>query len=243
MCIIIVKPKDSPLPEKEIIKNCFENNPDGAGYMYRRGKTIHIVKGFFDVDALWKSLQAVKDADACIHFRWATHGTINRGNCHPFPITSSVKEMTNTRAHCKVAVAHNGIIHGLATSKIISDTMMFIKTMDKSKKIESQLCKDDGKFCVFTEHKSYLIGDFIYDKGCYFSNDDYKEVRTYITTSQSEDEMLKICQLCKSPSCDGCPILDAYENQAAIDEQQTLFGDKSFKDDVRDMDDAINELR
>jgi len=138
-----------------------------------------------------------------------------------------------------MAVAHNGIIHGLQASKIISDTMMFIKTMDKTKKFESQVCKDDGKFCVFTEHKSYLIGDFIYDEGCYYSNDDFREVHTYIA-SKSEDELLKVCMICQAKTCEGCPFLDAYENGT---DEQDIYGTKAFKDDARDMDEAINELR
>jgi predicted glutamine amidotransferase len=208
--------------------------------MYRRGKTIHIVKGFFDVDALWKSLQAVKEADVCIHFRWATHGAVNRGNCHPFPVTDNVKEMQNTRAHCKVAVAHNGIIHGMKASKYISDTMMFIKTMDKSKKLESQVLKDDGKFCVFTERQSYLVGEFLYNEGIFYSNEDYKAVHRYIPDSM-EDDMLKMCNECTSKTCEGCPFLEEYEklNDAEI---EFLKGDKAFKDDYRDMDDEINEM-
>jgi hypothetical protein len=134
-----------------------------------------------------------------------------------------------------MAVAHNGIIHGLQKSKNISDTMMFIKHMDKSKNLETQVLKDDGKFCVFTEHQSYLIGDFFYDKGCYYSNEDYKEVHSYATMTESEEELYKICLECKAKTCEGCPFLDSYENES----------DDKFKNDYRDadVDDMINEMR
>ncbi len=243
MCIIIVKPADSPLPSKETLDICMTNNPDGAGYMYRRKKVVHIVKGFFDIEALWKSLQAVKDEDVCIHFRWATHGEVDRGNCHPFPVTGSVQEMRHTRSHTRMAIAHNGIIHGVTASKLISDTMMFIKHMDKSKSIESQLLKDDGKFCVFTEHKSYLIGDFIYEKGCYFSNDDFREVNYYLAdTAKTNDTLLEHCMTCKAATCEGCPFLDAMENEWA---DAHMAEDNHFKKDYRDLDidEAINECR
>jgi hypothetical protein len=218
MCIIVVKPFDQPLPSKEIIKICFENNADGAGYMYRRGGIIHIVKGFFDVEALWKSLQGVKDEDVCIHFRWATHGAVNRGNCHPFPLTKSVNEMRNTRAHCTIGIAHNGIISGMKPSKIISDTMVFIKNIEQDKKLTHQFMKGDGKFCVMTSEKTLLIGDFIYDKGCYYSNDGFRSIVVYkIGVEVGDNKLYLACMACQLKTCEGCPELDIFENGACDD--------------------------
>lgn len=245
MCIIVVKPANSPMPSKETLKICFTNNSDGAGYMYRRGDTVHIVKGFFDFEALWRSLEGLQtDDDVCIHFRWATHGTISRGNCHPFPLTSSVRELQNTRAHCRLGIAHNGIIKDVHKSKEISDTMVFIKTLNTDKKITKQLSEAKGgnKFCVMTPNQTVLIGDFVYDKdlGCYFSNYGYQESEITYYYTKGENELYQSCMKCHRKTCEGCPILD-FEDSKDIDNYD-LLSDKEFfdndEDDI-DIDEAI----
>ena len=46
MCIIVVKDKNKPLPKLEYLKNCFENNPDGMGFMYLKNNKVIIDKGY-----------------------------------------------------------------------------------------------------------------------------------------------------------------------------------------------------
>lgn len=227
MCIIVVKPRESPLPPKETLKICFENNPDGAGYMYSDGNKVHIIKGFFEFEALWKSIQSVKDVELCIHFRWATHGEVARGNCHPFPLTKCAHEMKNTRAHCTMGIAHNGIIRGLVDSKTLSDTMIFIKQLDTTKKITSQLSVEVGnKFCVITHSRTLLIGDFIYDNdtGCYFSNDGYKEMSPIVYYKNSDvDTLYRECYSCTRSSCVGCSTYEEVEYDYGVDHKDIEF--------------------
>lgn len=41
MCIIVVKEKNKDLPKLSYLENCFDNNPDGMGFMYTdKGKVI-----------------------------------------------------------------------------------------------------------------------------------------------------------------------------------------------------------
>ena len=47
MCIIVVKPAMVEMPKMEILKRCFENNNDGAGFAYRLPDSeVHYQKGF-----------------------------------------------------------------------------------------------------------------------------------------------------------------------------------------------------
>ena len=46
MCIIVSKKKGLELPTKEILRNCFNYNSDGAGIMFNDGKQVFIEKGF-----------------------------------------------------------------------------------------------------------------------------------------------------------------------------------------------------
>ena len=59
MCVIAYVSKSTELSEKEL-RNCFVNNPDGAGFMIYddKKKKVHIRKGFMNFDDFWN---AVKD--------------------------------------------------------------------------------------------------------------------------------------------------------------------------------------
>ena len=46
MCVICYKPKGIAFPEERILQNCFDNNPDGAGFMWPENGKVHIRKGF-----------------------------------------------------------------------------------------------------------------------------------------------------------------------------------------------------
>ena len=48
MCIAIVKKQNATISD-EYLKNCFENNPDGAGIAYAKDGQLYYVKGIFDV--------------------------------------------------------------------------------------------------------------------------------------------------------------------------------------------------
>ena len=60
MCIAIYKPENVEIP-KETLETCFENNPDGAGYMFAEDKKLHVRKGFFDMDKFWNSYKRNKN--------------------------------------------------------------------------------------------------------------------------------------------------------------------------------------
>ena len=45
MCIAIYSLKGTDIPSEDILKTCFLNNPDGAGFAFNKGGKVHIVKG------------------------------------------------------------------------------------------------------------------------------------------------------------------------------------------------------
>jgi len=130
MCIIIVKNKGAELPTKEVLANCWANNPDGAGYMFKtEDKKVHIKKGFMTLKSLIKSLKKenfqVEDT-VVYHFRIGTSGlTKSKSNTHPFPLTRSINKLKQLDIIALRAVAHNGIIGD--GSKKLSDTMEFVR--------------------------------------------------------------------------------------------------------------------
>ena len=47
MCIAIASPKNNPIPTYDILKTCFRNNDDGAGFAFNTDDNqVKIVKGF-----------------------------------------------------------------------------------------------------------------------------------------------------------------------------------------------------
>lgn len=134
MCIAIYSLKGTDIPREDILKTCFLNNPDGAGFAFNKGGKVHIVKGFMDYKgfmAAFKKYDAefgFKQRGVLIHFRIATHGGVNVGCCHPFPISSNEKQLKKSKTISDYAVIHNGIIFLTADKKSpLSDTMLFIR--------------------------------------------------------------------------------------------------------------------
>jgi len=86
MCVIIVKPANASMPDG-YLETCYDNNPDGLGYMYAKdGRVIadkFIPKSFAEVKEVWDQLESV---EAIIHLRWLTTGERVKGHCHPFRI-------------------------------------------------------------------------------------------------------------------------------------------------------------
>lgn len=135
MCIAIYSLKGTEIPADDILKTCFRNNPDGAGFAFNTddGK-VQIVKGLMTWDSFITAFKEYdfdyhfKNRGVLIHFRIATHGQTNEGCTHPFPISIREKHLKKTNFVTDYAAIHNGVISLTADSKSrLSDTMLFIR--------------------------------------------------------------------------------------------------------------------
>jgi len=99
MCIIAIKPEGISIPI-ERLKSCWDNNSDGAGFMYSENGKLNIVKGLMTFDSFIKSYNDISPLNKriVIHFRYGTHGKICPDLTHPFIINKSL------------ALVHNGIL-------------------------------------------------------------------------------------------------------------------------------------
>lgn len=134
MCIIIINQNKKAI-SKEVLKNCFVNNPDGSGYSFTDGKKIY-VKKFFEFDKFFscyiKDRKKNIESIFLLHFRIATAGKINYANCQPLL-------MKNT----KWTLVHNGHFNGMGCDNY-SDTYHFAKMLD-------------GNLCKSIENKKLLF--------------------------------------------------------------------------------------
>ena len=181
MCIICYKPQNVEMVDMKYLENCELFNKDGAGFMVKLGNQVVIKKGFFDVPTLYDEIfktcnEHPEKYDIGVHFRFATHGVIDRGNCHPFSISKRASKLRNIEVTTNYALMHNGIITGMPKEKILSDTQVFIR--NNYEMLQSNpakiLNKTDGKFLYFSSRNIIKKG-LTEDMGWYWSNDGYQD--------------------------------------------------------------------
>lgn len=193
MCIIAAKKANTAMPTTETIENMWYSNPDGAGFMYADGKTVHIEKGFMTLDDFQTRLDVLgREIDLfkhslVMHFRITTHGGTKPENCHPFPVSDNLPVLKKLRSRASLGVAHNGMIPIDTRSKDISDTMEYVMSQlaplhrfapQFYKNKDAMLLVKNGiqsKMCFMDVHGNlYTIGDFTEDGGMLYSNTSYK---------------------------------------------------------------------
>lgn len=191
MCVILVKEKGIELPTKKVLKCCWERNPDGAGFMFNDYDKVVIMKGFMTFEEFYLRLQTanefyhLKEKGLVIHFRIATSGLKDKGNCHPYPISDDNLDLRKSFITTELGIAHNGIIRSYnGKDKILNDTQLFIKndlfelnSLDKKfyKNVIFQSMIErliDGSRLVFLNKKGEIIklGKWFHNGNYYFSN-------------------------------------------------------------------------
>lgn len=178
MCIIVYKPKNIKMPSLETLKNCFESNRHGFGIAVRNSNNkIQFKKGFMNIQDLEKVYEEIKNytkQEVCLHFRLVSAGQMTPEQTHPFPINDENALEGETDS----VIFHNGTIPELSDfkDKSKSDTQRLSEILKgiPEEKI-SIILKLIGynKFVFMGQHGTKLIGDFIEDKGIFYSNTGY----------------------------------------------------------------------
>jgi predicted glutamine amidotransferase len=179
MCIAIYAPKGKVIPRQQLLEG-FRWNPHGSGFAYidNTGKLI-IKKGFFSFSDFWVAFREINgESSTLVHHRWATHGALNRFNCHPWSIDEN---------H---AMIHNGVIDGFGNlhngrsdtgdfTEFILKPMIasapnawrepwFIAIMSKALHSNKVIIMDaSGEVAIYGEH----LG--VWENGIFYSNRDY----------------------------------------------------------------------
>ncbi len=229
MCIVIHKPKGASV-DIDTIARCFNDNPDGAGIMTYDGYRVHGNKGFMSFGALWDHLYfmgAIDDNDTLtpdygmvLHFRWATHGAIKPGNCHPFPVSDRISDLRLTSWQANIGIAHNGVI-AIKPIKDLSDTQTYIakklfplrrNILRHRQRIEKETF--GSKLLILYGNGDVIkMGDWIEDNGVFYSNKGYKQNQwqglPFNQWWHDYPDNEKICPDCDDLiSCEECPYFD-----------------------------------
>ena len=185
MCIICRKQPKIKLNEEswDWLKNSFDGNDDGAGFMYRVDGKVRIFKGYMTWesfrDAVLGKLDIINKQEVIFHFRIGTSGTTSKAMCHPFPISKKDSTLGQTKLKTNAALVHNGIIPGYG-DKEFSDTHIFVRDVltqipYKTKAMRQLMASAlHSKFMIMDTETTYLMGDFEKEEGWQFSNTTYK---------------------------------------------------------------------
>lgn len=214
MCIAVYKPMGVKVPSKKIFTNCFNNNDDGAGFMFAYKGKVHIEKGFMTIDAFRKGLKSAikkysasrdgKDLPMVFHFRITSQGGVCPELTHPYPVCDDYDNMKLAENVCDFGIAHNGIID-FASSYVIkdhNDTMEFNKNIlnnvvggdldwwkDKGKiDMLAYLLKGNKIVVLGGDGHAQLIGNWEENGGLFYSNSSYTEKKSVLKSISWYDD-------------------------------------------------------
>ena len=163
MCVICYIPKGVNTPPYRMLRAMRDANPHGQGFctpsMYCRGLSF---------DRLIEQLRRRNVNEPCIlHFRFATHGSIRKGNCHPFNIGD-------------VYFAHNGILSVQPMKDRTDSETAFIRYLYPyieqyglhSQEVDTMVYNiiEGSRFAFMQGYDVRLFGRYELMNGCYYSN-------------------------------------------------------------------------
>ncbi len=196
MCVIAYKPQNINFPSDTILETCYKNNPDGAGFMYAYKGKVHIQKGYESWDEFKEALDKARKLTGdkvpyVMHFRIATQG-YEKTMTHPFPLSSSYKNLKKLKFDANIGIAHNGVLDLTSDgSKDYSDTMKFIADYltliirsyswykdDRTKQLIENLI-EGSRLAILDKHgHCELMGKgWVEDDKIFYSNDSYSYVK------------------------------------------------------------------
>lgn len=182
------------VPSMEGIENGTYFNTDGHGWAIVAGNRIisgHSMLADQAMDQFLTMRKKHNKGPALFHSRWATHGTVDRSNCHPFRVGKDNRTV----------LAHNGVLPQAAQplkGDNRSDTRKFAQSMLPSwghldnlrtqQKIQEFLGKSN-KIVILTTNPMYSKSAYLYgenlgywdegkDGDVWYSNSDYLGMRS-----------------------------------------------------------------
>lgn len=178
MCLAIYKPEGLLIPEDHLEEG-FDSNPHSAGFAVVDDGRVKIFKGYFKWEEFLAAYRPWAFRQALVHFRWATHGSRDVKNCHPFRVTDDI------------VMIHNGVLDISTNSKPKrSDTWHYVDgvlaplaSRDPDFFMRPELVFMGGqaiegsKFCFLRGDGAYGIwneSDGHWLQGVWYSNHSYK---------------------------------------------------------------------
>lgn len=236
MCLLIAINGGADVTDRRL-EAAAVNNPDGFGFAIHTGNHLLRFRSM-DIDETiteWRfARKFFPDTPAVWHLRYATHGTVDVSNCHPFEVGHDPRIM----------LAHNGVLpieesQGRSDTRILAESRLAQEEanwMDDPTKVEvMEKWLGSSKLAILSSHPDlkrnlYILneGHGHWEDGVWYSNYSY-EYRPLVLTGKKfsfddveEDELglnecLVSCDVCSTeyvvdledPTAQTCPECDA----------------------------------
>lgn len=219
MCLLIALTAGADVSDQRL-EDAAYNNPDGFGWALHTGQ--HLIRfRSMDIDeaiAEWRFARKVHpNTPAVWHLRWATHGTVDVSNCHPFEVGHDPRVM----------LAHNGVLpidaaNGRSDTRILAEDRLKRAEVDwmddpaKVKVMETWL--GGSKLAVLSSHPRsdkhlYIMNESLghWENGVWWSNHSYL-ISKAPTVSSATPIDLPTCGMEACESC-GTEFLVDYEDE------------------------------
>jgi hypothetical protein len=194
MCIIAVKPKGKTI-SKEILENCWQRNPDGAGIMYAVNGKIYVSKELHSFEKFYKQFKHIDnsiDTNIVVHFRIATSGGVNERNIHPFKISDEAYFCHNGILDIEVPreskdndtrIYNNVILKQLPKDFYNNQAILQLIQMSIGSNNKFVIMDKDGNYHILNEEAGQ------WDDGIWYSNSSYKpySYKKSVYTGWSDD--------------------------------------------------------
>jgi predicted glutamine amidotransferase len=212
MCLLTFFPA-GVLPNTEALLNGAYFNQDGYGYAIVTGEEIQVRHGLdaeqtivqFDADR-----RSNPDGPALFHSRFATHGSTDTENCHPFRVGGDPRTV----------LAHNGVLPPVvqpgktdprSDTRILADDFLPVFGSMRIRRNRIRLQKwmtQANKIVILTVDRSFTRQAYIlnedagtWDGGIWYSNDAYCfDDRLRFATSDGDDQydvwQSRVCFFC-----------------------------------------------
>jgi hypothetical protein len=109
MCVAVIVESDKG-PSDSDLYHMNQDNPHGVGLAWAMGDLVRYRKGLTWRQA--RDLLAKIPRPALLHFRWATHGGLDRAMTHPFPLGRKAITSRKLNGAAKAVLIHNGVWKG-----------------------------------------------------------------------------------------------------------------------------------
>lgn len=186
MCIAIHAPREKEL-SRESLEICWENNNDGAGFMFAHDGELYVHKELVSFNSFYKHYKKMYDkfgaeSPFVVHFRIRTHGEVDLVNCHPHMVNDNL------------GFAHNGILSKIVVpvTSDLSDTILFNQTILQQLpplalnnpaviSLLKSFCSGNKLVFLDNQGNSLIVNKNLgeEDNGIWYSNTSYKTTRWY----------------------------------------------------------------
>jgi glutamine amidotransferase len=177
MCIIAIQPKGKKISDN-ILRNCWDNNNDGAGIMYAIDGKIIVHKELTSFDRFMKYKKSLDllDMNIVFHFRISTSGKVDSNNIHPFKVNKELYfchngilniEVPNDSLINDTQIYNNGILKNLPKGFEYNSGIMNLIRFSIGAKNKFVFLDNKGDFFIINEEAGTWDGEIWYSNSTY----------------------------------------------------------------------------